>query len=68
MKNDHRYSIRITPHDSKLISEIAKNENIEKSVVVRFCISGCLKIAINRIPEELINPELAFISSAIRKV
>jgi hypothetical protein len=65
--NDTRYSVRIGNDDSKIIESIAKREDVDKSLVVRFCITATLKLSKKNIPKILLSPELAFISESIQK-
>ena len=68
MKKDSRYSIRLPESDSKIIDRISELEDVDKSLVVRFCITSSLKLAKNLKYHEDMSPELAFLIEAIKKV
>ena len=68
MKKDSRYSIRLPESDSKIIDRIAELEEVDKSLVVRFCITSSLKMAKNLKYHKDMNPEFAFLIEAIKKV
>ena len=65
---DQRYQIRIPDLESKIINDLSTKLSVDKSLIIRFCISSALKIAqLKKIPENFISPELAFIREALQK-
>lgn len=64
---DSRFSIRLPDLDAKLIEKIASKQMIDKSLLLRFCITSSIKLARKPPPKEFINPELAFLIEAMPK-
>ena len=66
MNKDHRYTIRLPETDSLKIEQLSSRLDVDKSMIIRFCISSTLKMAsITDVPKSIISPELAFLREAM---